>query len=57
MKSTGSGGAQFELMLLRKECEDLRRQLDASGGSRALQRRFALNTYSGSPAIIKLDRL
>ena len=30
MKSTGSGGAQFELMLLRKECEDLRRQLDAS---------------------------
>ena len=30
MKSTGSGGAQFELILLRKECEDLRRQLDAS---------------------------
>ena len=29
MKSTGSGGAQFELSLLRKECEDLRRQLDA----------------------------
>eukprot|EP00439_Symbiodinium_sp_Y106_P039528 s4496_g4.t2 len=30
LKSTGSGGAQFELPLLRKECEDLRRQLDAS---------------------------
>ena len=30
MKSTGSGGAQFELPRLRKECEDLRRQLDAS---------------------------
>ena len=30
MKSTASGGAQFELLLLREECEDLRRQLDES---------------------------
>ena len=30
MRSVGSGGAHFELALLRRECEELRKQLDQS---------------------------